>query len=64
VSIANIGQLSVDILLASVGSSSSVGALHHPAVIPCVGSDPFDLGSDELMTACQGNNQGQGMWAY
>ena len=54
-SIANIGQLCVDILLSSVGSSANVGALQHPSIIPCVGSDPFDLASDELMTACQGN---------
>ena len=54
VSIANIGQLSVDILLSSVDSSTHVGSLHHNAIIPCAASDPFDLASDNLMTACQG----------
>ena len=54
VSVANIGQLSVDILLSNV-STSKVGAMHDSALIPCVAADPLDLKSDDLMTACQGN---------
>jgi len=54
VSTANIGQLSVDILLSNV-DASKVSAMHDVALIPCVAADPLDLGSDDLMTACQGN---------
>ena len=53
-STANIGQLSVDILLSNV-DASKVGAMHDVALIPCVAADPLDLASDDLMTACQGN---------
>ena len=56
VSVDNIGQLSVDILLSNVSTSTSkVGAMHDSALIPCVAADPLDLKSDDLMTACQGN---------
>jgi hypothetical protein len=27
--------------------------MYHPAILPVVGSDPLDLRSDKLMTACQ-----------
>lgn len=53
-SIGNVGQLAVDVILASLaGKPQLVTSLYHPAIIPLVASDPLDLKSDRLMTACQ-----------
>ena len=48
VSVGNVGQLAVDVLLASLqaaGQLSLLSQLHHPAVIPVVGADPIQAGS-------------------
>lgn len=37
----NVGELAIDILIASLGSSR-VATLEHEDVLPCVGNDPFD----------------------
>ena len=49
----NVGQLSVDILLASM-QPKMVAAIQHPSLLPAVGSDPLVIDSDRLMTACEG----------
>ena len=52
ISVGNIGQLSMDILLASM-KTERLTACHHPSLIPLVGSNPFDPKSTELMTSCE-----------
>ena len=52
VSVGNIGQLAIDILLASMKTEKLV-ACQHPSLIPLVGSNPIDANSTELMTACE-----------
>ena len=51
--VGNVGQLSVDILLASM-QPKMVAAIEHPSLLPAVGSDPLVIDSDRLMTACEG----------
>ena len=51
VSVGNIGQLSIDILLATL-KAKRFTSCHHPSLVPLVGSDPLDTKSTELMTAC------------
>jgi len=51
-SVGNVGQLAVDILLATL-KPERVGGLFHPAILPVVGSDPLALDSSHLMTACE-----------
>ena len=54
VSIGNVGQLAVDVLLSSVSPKPEfVSSIYHPSIIPVVGTDPLNLKSDQLMTACQ-----------
>jgi len=53
VSIGNVGQLAVDVLLSSVDKPQFVTSIYHPSIIPVVGADPLNLKSDQLMTACQ-----------
>jgi proteasome assembly chaperone 2 len=52
VSVGNVGQLAVDVLLATL-KPSLVSQVHHPSLIPCCGSDPLDLDSSVLTTAMQ-----------
>ena len=52
-SIGNVGQLAVDVLLGSLEKPQLVASIYHPAILPVVGADPLDLKSDQLMTACQ-----------
>jgi len=49
-SVGNVGQLAVDILLATL-RPKLVAAIDHPALLPVVGSDPLEQNSDLLMTA-------------
>lgn len=58
-SVGNVGQLAVDVVLASLmdAGASTVGTMacysvYHPALLPVVGADPMGL-SEGLMTACQ-----------
>ena len=51
ISVGNIGQLAMDILLATL-KAKRLTSCHHPALVPLVGSDPLDVNSTELMTAC------------
>jgi hypothetical protein len=52
VSVGNVGQLAVDVVLATL-QPALVGQLHHDALIPCCGSDPLDAASTRLTTAMQ-----------
>ena len=53
-SVGNVGQLAVDILLATL-RPQLVAAIDHPALLPVVGSDPLEQNSDRLMTAGEGD---------
>ena len=52
ISIGNIGQLALDVLLASL-KAQRVTSCHHPFIIPLVGSNPLNNKSTELTTACE-----------
>ena len=52
ISIGNIGQLAIDVLLASL-KAQRVTSCHHPSIIPLVGSNPLNNRSSELTTACE-----------
>ena len=45
--------MAVDVLLSSVAKPEFVSSIYHPSIIPVVGTDPLNLKSDQLMTACQ-----------
>ena len=51
ISIGNIGQLAIDILIATL-KAKRLTSCHHPSLVPLVGSDPLDTKSTDLMTAC------------
>jgi len=50
VSVGNVGQLSCDAIIATLGPKR-VGYLHDDSVLPIVGSDPFGEGSGQIATA-------------
>ena len=56
VSVGNVGQLAVDVILGSLeaaGELTLLTQLHHPAVIPLAGPDPVKVRSQEsLLTNC------------
>ena len=52
VSIGNVGQLAIDVLLASTKAEFVTG-LFHPAILPVIGSDPLNLKSERLMTGLE-----------
>ena len=51
-SVGNVGQLAVDILLATL-NPEKVADIKHDAILPVVGSDPLDTKSHRLTTACE-----------
>ncbi len=54
VSVGNVGQLAVDLILANVkDNKDGVFNFYHPGLLPVVGADPFDSKSDSIMTAGQ-----------
>ena len=56
VSVGNVGQLAVDVILGTLeaaGELTLLTQLHHPAVIPLAGPDPVKVRSQEsLLTNC------------
>lgn len=52
VSVGNIGQLTVDLLITNY-NLKKVATIWHPAIIPSVGSDPFFKESNDVCTACE-----------
>jgi hypothetical protein len=55
VSVGNIGQLSVDLLISSL-NCDKLAKLDHPVFVPVVGSDPYDeIREQGLMTAAECN---------
>ncbi|KAJ8880954.1 hypothetical protein PR048_017427 [Dryococelus australis] len=52
VSVGNVGQLAVDLILSSL-TAVKVGYVLHPAILPVVGSDPYDLQSSSFMIGCE-----------
>ncbi len=53
VSVGNVGQLSLDLLLSSLTSHLSFSSVDHPALLPIASADAIDQSSKKLMTACQ-----------
>lgn len=52
VSVGNVGQLAIDVVLATL-KPSLVSQILHPSLIPCSGADPLIVGSPVLTTAMQ-----------
>ncbi|XP_063220764.1 proteasome assembly chaperone 2 [Bacillus rossius redtenbacheri] len=52
VSVGNVGQLAMDLVLSSL-TAVKIGYVLHPAILPVVGSDPYDLESSSLMISCE-----------
>ncbi|XP_045596145.2 proteasome assembly chaperone 2 [Procambarus clarkii] len=50
VSVGNVGQLAVDILITNL-STEKIGLIHHPAIYPLVGGDPYDPNSNDVVTS-------------
>ena len=40
----NVGELAIDVLIASLGATR-VATLGHEDVLPCIGNDPYDMSS-------------------
>ena len=56
VSVGNVGQLAMDVILATLqvsGQLRLVSQVHHPMVIPMAGADPIVRDSPQLSTAMQ-----------
>jgi hypothetical protein len=56
VSVGNIGQLSVDLLISSLSNTNKAGYLITPLVQPLVGHDAFVQNSNELSLSCERNS--------
>jgi len=52
VSVGNVGQLAIDVVLATL-KPTLVTQILHPSLIPCAGADPLKVGSPILTTAMQ-----------
>lgn len=53
VSVGNIGQLAVDLLISSL-QLEKVGVIWNPAIIPVVGPDPYNIHAEDLIaTGCE-----------
>lgn len=50
VSVGNVGQLSVDLLISNL-NLQKIGQIFSPAFVPIVGADAYDERSNELVTA-------------
>jgi len=52
VSVGNVGQLAIDVVLATL-KPTLITQILHPSLIPCAGADPLNVGSPILTTAMQ-----------
>lgn len=52
VSVGNIGQLAIDLLISSL-QLEKIGTVWSTALIPIIGTDPYNTNSDLLSTACE-----------
>lgn len=52
VSVGNVPQLTVDLLITTF-HMKKLGTVWHPAIVPCVGSDPYGENPLEISTACE-----------
>jgi len=50
VGVGNVGQLAVDLLISTL-ETKKIGIVHHPAILPLVGSDPYNPSSTEPITS-------------
>ena len=56
VSVGNVGQLSMDLIIGSL-MGEKVGCLYHDAILPFAGPHPFQLhSSPTLSTSCEGSS--------
>ncbi len=53
-SVGNVGQLSVDLLISSL-QPVKIAKLDHPVFVPVVGSDPYNQEGKGIMTAAECN---------
>lgn len=51
VSVGNVPQLTIDLLITTF-KLKKISTVWHPAIVPCVGSDPY-FNSSEICTACE-----------
>lgn len=51
VSVGNVPQLAIDLLITNY-NLTKISTVWHPAIVPCVGSDPY-FSSNEICTACE-----------
>ncbi|CAG9856290.1 unnamed protein product [Phyllotreta striolata] len=52
VSVGNVPQLTVDLLVKTY-NLQKIASVWHPAIVSTVGSDPYDVNSSEICTACE-----------
>ncbi|XP_042238755.1 proteasome assembly chaperone 2-like [Homarus americanus] len=50
VCVGNVGQLAVDLLITNL-PTKKIGIVHHPAIYPLVGGDPYDPNSNDVVTS-------------
>lgn len=50
VGVGNVGQLSVDLLISTL-DTKKIGIVHHSAILPLVGSDPYNPSATEPITS-------------
>lgn len=50
VSVGNVGQLAIDLLIATL-PSEKIGIVHHPAIYPLVGGDPYNASAKDVITS-------------
>ncbi|KAK9729042.1 PAC2 family [Popillia japonica] len=52
VSVGNVGQLTVDLIITTL-NLKKVASIWHPAIIPFIGGDPYQVEVDNPCTACE-----------
>lgn len=56
-SVGNVGQLAVDVILSNTGppEAEKIGRIFHPGIEPVVGTDPVASSGDstQLVTSCE-----------
>jgi len=50
VGVGNVGQLAIDLLISTL-ETKKIGIVHHPAILPLVGSDPYNPSATEPITS-------------
>ena len=53
-SVAQVGQLAIDLLIMNIKTMKRVGRINHDAILPMFGADPYQEDSEDVCTACDG----------